>query len=73
MGPAVFGPAYSAMYAGDVHAPGSVDRVIWERMLLLCDQTMAKLYEPPPVAGYRVGTRPVLEAQVALLPSFSCV
>lgn len=66
--PTVFGPAYAAMYANDLHAPGSVDRVIWDRMVLVCERTTAKLYEAPSSSAYRAGSRPGLEARVAFLP-----
>ena len=58
-----FGPAYLAMLEHETHAPGSVDRVLLERMLRLCPETAAYLYREftPVVVRYRKGTRPFLE------------
>jgi transglutaminase-like putative cysteine protease len=66
-GPRPFGPAYARMFEEDVHAAGSVDRWLLDRMVWLCAETAPILYRAP-VPGhsaYRAGTRPVLEA---LLP-----
>ncbi len=40
-----FGPAYETMLANDSHAPGSVDRVLTERMVRLCEATRQTLYD----------------------------
>ncbi|HUU42554.1 MAG TPA: hypothetical protein VMX57_02180 [Planctomycetota bacterium] len=44
-GPVPWGRAYRTMLANDAHAPGSVDRVLVERMVLLCSETVGYLYE----------------------------
>ena len=59
-----FGPAYRVMLANDCHAPGSVDRVLMERMVRLCPDTATYLYiehTPTPVR-YERGSRPELES-----------
>ena len=38
-----FGPAYRIMLENNSHAPGSVDRVLCERMIRLCPETAAYL------------------------------
>lgn len=58
-GPHQFGPAYAAMFARDVHAEGSADRRVIERMVLLCAATAPLLYRPPDAPKPRA--RPVLE------------
>jgi transglutaminase-like putative cysteine protease len=61
-----FGPAYRYMYERDVHAPGSVERVLLDRMIRLCDETAADLYvEPAPVTAWATGSRPELERYLA--------
>ncbi len=58
-----FGPAYQIMLAGDAHAPGSVDRVLWQRMVRLDPATANYLYGSytPTTLRYRSGSRPELE------------
>lgn len=58
-----FGKAYRAMLDGDSHAPGSVDRVLAEQMVGLCNETAEFLYQrfTPTSVSYRQGTRPQLE------------
>jgi hypothetical protein len=58
-----FGPAYRAMMERDAHAPGSVDRVLSERMLRLCDETADYLYAEytPTKAEYVPNSRPILD------------
>lgn len=66
MGTSQFGPAYRIMLENDAHAPGSVDRVLMERMVRLCPQTSAYLYteHTPTQITYRRGLRPELERYV---------
>lgn len=63
----VFGPAYAAMLANDAHAPGSVDRVLQERMVLLCPPTADLLYSrfTPTRATWTAGSRPALDRAAA--------
>ncbi|MDF2627607.1 MAG: hypothetical protein K0R39_1438 [Symbiobacteriaceae bacterium] len=63
---AQFDPAYSYMYQNDSHAPGSVDRVLLDEMVLLCADTEAYLYGTftPLEILYRRGSREALEAYV---------
>lgn len=58
-----FGPAYQIMLAGDAHAPGSVDRVLSQRMIRLDAATADYLYGSytSTTLGYRPGSRPELE------------
>ncbi len=58
-----FGPAYQIMLAGDAHAPGSVDRVLSQRMIRLGTATADYLYTSytPTTLRYRHGSRPELE------------
>ncbi|MCY3950675.1 MAG: hypothetical protein OXF61_15955, partial [Acidimicrobiaceae bacterium] len=58
-----FGPAYQVMLAGDAHAPGSVDRVLSQRMIRLHAATADYLYGSytPTTSRYRPGSRPELE------------
>ena len=58
-----FGPAYQIMLAGDAHAPGSVDRVLSQRMIRLHAATADYLYGSytPTTLRYRPGSRPELE------------
>ena len=58
-----FGPAYRVMLAGDAHAPRSVDRVLFQRMIRLGTATADYLYAsyPPTTLRYRHGSRPKLE------------
>jgi hypothetical protein len=61
-----FGPAYRRLYEGDVHAAGSVDRVLLERMVRVCLETVPVLYGAS--AGrpaYVAGSRPLLERWLA--------
>jgi len=65
----IFGAAYRLMLENDCHAPGSVDRVLADRSILLCDQTAQFLYSQytPMRPPYRKGTRPELERVLANL------
>ncbi len=58
-----FGRAYEMMLQNDTHAPGSVDRVLVERMVRLCPETAAYLYGgyTPTRVRYQKGSRPELE------------
>ena len=62
-----FGPAYRIMLENDSHAPGSVDRVLSERMIRLCPETAAYLYTDytPTTVHYGPGSRPLLERTLA--------
>ena len=66
-GIAQFGPAYRFMFENDAHAPGSVDRVLAERMIRLCAETAGCLYEEytPTKVEYAPGSRPELEELLA--------
>lgn len=61
-----FGRAYQIMLESDTHAPGSVDRVLVERMIRLCPQTAPYLYEAytPTRVRYQKNSRPELERYV---------
>lgn len=61
-----FGPAYRIMLERDAHAPGSVDRVLMERMIRLCPETSAYLYSEytPTDVTYKGGSRPELESHL---------
>lgn len=61
-----FGPAYRVMLENDAHAPGSVDRVLMEKMVHLLLQTKKYLYKEhtPTRSLYRKGLRPQLEEYV---------
>lgn len=61
-----FGPAYQVMLENDAHAPGSVDRVLMEKMVHLLPQTKDYLYKEhtPTRSLYRKGLRPQLEEYV---------
>ena len=58
-----FGPAYRVMLAGAAHAPRSVDRVLFQRMIRLGTATADYLYASytPTTLRYRHGSRPKLE------------
>lgn len=58
-----FGRAYEVMFENDCNAPGSVDRVLVERMVRLCEETAGYLYGRYTLAEtrYQQGTRPELE------------
>ena len=58
-----FGPAYRVMLAGDAHAPRSVDRVLFQRMIRLGTATADYLYASytPTTLRYRHGSRHELE------------
>ena len=62
-GLAQFGPAYAFSWGNDTHAPGSVDRVLAERMIHLCSETAPYLYRDytPTAVEYTNGSRPELE------------
>lgn len=64
MGSAQFGPAYQIMFDNDTHEPGSVDRVLTEKMVRLCPETETYLYtEYTPIdVSYIKGSRIKLEA-----------
>jgi hypothetical protein len=64
----VFGRAYRVMLERDVHAPGSVDRVLAERMVLVAPETEARLSEAPPPVRYAPGSRPELERTLRTTP-----
>jgi hypothetical protein len=61
-----FGRAYELMLERGSHAPGSVDRVLVERMVKLCPPTSGYLYRDytPTKVSYRHGSRPELELYV---------
>ena len=61
-----FGRTYQIMLENDAHAPGSVDRVLVERMIRLCPQTAAYLYGAytSTQVRYQKGLRPELERYV---------
>ena len=61
-----FGPAYRVMLAGDAHVPGSVDRVLVQRMIRLGTATADYLYASytPTTLRYRHGSRPGLECRL---------
>ncbi|UCH42555.1 MAG: hypothetical protein JSW16_07030 [Dehalococcoidales bacterium] len=61
-----FGKAYAVMMENDAHAPGSVDRLLIEKMVRLCTETAEYLYSgyTPTSIYYKKGTRPVLEEYV---------
>jgi hypothetical protein len=72
----IFGSAYRVLFERDVHAPGSVDRVLLERMALVETATRERLYRPPPPVRYAAGSRPELEeilrsVGVAGIPAFT--
>ncbi|MDP6776264.1 MAG: hypothetical protein QGI83_05830 [Candidatus Latescibacteria bacterium] len=60
-----FGHAYEYMLANDSHAPGSVDRVLTEKMVRLCPETAEYLYSgyTSISLAYVVKDRPELEGQ----------
>ncbi|MCL2194984.1 MAG: hypothetical protein FWB76_03435 [Oscillospiraceae bacterium] len=43
-GTAAFGPQYQIMLENDTHAPGSVDRMLFARMIKLDEESQAYLY-----------------------------
>ncbi|NSW92422.1 MAG: GNAT family N-acetyltransferase [Firmicutes bacterium] len=59
-----FGKAYEYMLSNDTHAPGSVDRMLADKMVRLCDDTKKLLYAEPVPCSYEKGLRPALEAFV---------
>lgn len=61
-----FGPAYRRMLENDCHAPGSVDRVLFSRMVRLSGETADFLYGhyTPTVSSSRPGSRARLESCV---------
>lgn len=70
-GTAAFGLAYQRMMERDVHAKGSVDRVLASRMVRLCEETADYLYSSftPLDVAYVTGSRPKLDNLVkALIP-----
>ena len=58
-----FGRNYAFMLENDPHALGSVDRVLAEKMVRLCAETVEFLYMrySPPLATYEKGARTKLE------------
>lgn len=70
IGPAAFGVAYCRMLENDVHAPGSVDRVLTENMVRLCAETAEYLYSrfTPLEIRYQPGSRPKLERILEQIP-----
>jgi hypothetical protein len=73
-GPGQFGEAYRIMCENDVHARCSVDWVLGENMIRLCQDTAEYLYKEytPERSGYRQGTRPMLEKHVKKIVSSCC-
>ena len=70
-GSAQFGEAYRIMCENDAHALGSVDRVLTENMIRLCEETAEYLYAAytPTIAARKEGRRPVLEECVKKITS----
>ncbi len=66
-GRVIFGFAYARMLASDSHAPGSVDQVLTDKMVLLCDATAPLLYSTytPLDVRYQRDQRPTLERFIA--------
>jgi len=66
-GPAAFDRPYRVMLENGVHAPGSVDRVLVDRMIRLVPGTAEYLYGgfSPRTVDYRPGSRPDLERWLA--------
>ena len=62
-----FGKAYATMPQNDPHAPGSVDRVLADRMVRFCVDTAEYLYTRYSLTStdYEMGSRPVLEGYVS--------
>jgi hypothetical protein len=60
----IFGSAYRTMFENDSHAPKSVDRVLMEKMVKLCPETVDYLYSSytSVEVHYSEGTRPKLES-----------
>lgn len=58
-----FGRAYQFMLDNDAHAPGSVDRVLIDRMVRLCSETADYLYAQftPTALRCEPGSRPQIE------------
>jgi|Deesub1362A_J573_1020465.scaffolds.fasta_scaffold00072_22 hypothetical protein len=59
----IFGPAYKIMLENDPHAIDSIDRILMENMILLCQETANYLYNEytPTQVFYKKGERPELE------------
>ena len=57
-----FGRDYAFMLENDTHALGCIDRVLAEKMVRLCAETMDFLYigYSPALATYEKGSRPML-------------
>ncbi len=68
-----FGPAYRRMMEHDTHAPGSVDRVLTENMVRVCDQTAHLFYQTPisSTSAYVTGSRPTLETYISSIRTAS--
>jgi transglutaminase-like putative cysteine protease len=66
-GTSAFGRAYEIMLERDSHAPGSVDRVLGNSMVRLCQETADYLYHSFTSLDvqYKRGSRPVLERILA--------
>jgi hypothetical protein len=66
MGIHQYGRAYGVMLENDLHAPGSVDRALWDSAIRLCPETALYLYTAytPQESSYLAGSRPALEACV---------
>jgi hypothetical protein len=62
-GLAQLGPAYKVMFKNDTPAPGSVDRILMEKMIRLYSETADCLYSEytPTTSLYQRGSRPELE------------
>ena len=67
----VFGKQYEIMYKNDIHADGSVDRVLGEQMIKLDDDSAGYLYSSYTDLStrYKIGTRVFLENIVDSLKS----
>jgi len=68
-GTGAFGPQYQIMYENDTQAPGSVARVLMERMIRLDEESVGYLYGEYTdlAARYVPGSRPALEKIVRRL------
>lgn len=54
------------MFENDPHAPGSIDRILMENMVRLCEETADYLYSKytPTRSSYQKGSRPELEQYI---------
>lgn len=61
-GVSIFGEAYAQLYRNDLHAPGSVDRVLFDRMVRVTAESRSDLYDHSSDRPHYVhGSRPELE------------